>query len=69
MLSISTICIVTIVLVAALFTLSLYFSLSYIEYLKENDKRLIKQTRIGAVVSLFIAVLLCLFFLISSMKL
>ena len=65
MLSISTIGIVTIVLVAALFTLSLYFSLSYIEYLKENDKRLIKQSKIAAVATLFIAVLLSLSFLIS----
>ena len=50
------------VLIAFLFAMSLYFTLSYI---KENDKRLIEQSKIAAVVSLFIAVLLCLFFLIS----
>ena len=53
------------VLIAFLFAMSLYFTLSYIEYLKENDKRLIEQSKIAAVVSLFIAVLLCLYFLIS----
>ena len=63
--SLTPVGIVFTVLIALLFAMSLYFSLSYIRYLKEDDKRLIEQSKICAVISLFIAVLLCLFFLIS----
>ena len=35
-------------------TICLYFILSYFEYLKEGDQRLIKQTKLLATISLFL---------------
>ena len=33
----------------------LYFTLTYFEYLKQDDKRLIKQSKLFAVITLFLA--------------
>jgi len=40
---------------ALMFTACLYFILTYFEYIKKDDKRLIKQSKLWAVIALFLA--------------
>jgi hypothetical protein len=40
---------------AFMLTVCLYFSLTYFEHLKQGDDRLIKQSKLFAVITLFIA--------------
>lgn len=40
---------------AIMFTACLYFTLTYFEYLKQGDDRLIKQSKLFAVITLFLA--------------
>ena len=40
---------------AIMITICLYFTLTYFDYLKQDDKRLVKQTKLFAVISLFLA--------------
>jgi len=46
------------VFTALLFAFCLYFSLTYFEYLKDGDQRLIRQSKIFAVLTLLLALLL-----------
>lgn len=45
-------------------TISFYFTLTYFEYLKHGDNRLIKQTKFFAVLSLFLALGVPAFYLL-----
>ena len=40
---------------AIMLTACLYFTLTYFEYLKQGDDRLIKQSKLFAVITLFLA--------------
>lgn len=43
------------IVTALMLTACLYFILTYFEQLKQDDKRLIKQSKLFAVISLFLA--------------
>lgn len=53
---------------AVMFTLCLYFSLTYFEHLKNGDDRLIKQSKSFAVISLALALIVPAFYLIDLMS-
>ena len=50
------------ILVMIFLVLCFYFTLMYFQYLKENDDRLIKQSRLVAVICLAIALLVPAFY-------
>lgn len=50
------------ILSAFMFASCLYFTLTYFKYLKQGDERLIKQTKLFAVITLFLALVVPSFY-------